>query len=210
MTFIPFLNNSLNIEYPGTPRGGEVTFGLFAGEMQSIKSLAVPGTGVLRERAMPWHVSSFRKPSGPSWRKTMKPLYAIAFSAAVLISWSAVAETTVSTTSRNCRSSAYGPSTCTTTTTTSNGSEPANQKQISAAEDRLYLEAEGSAHPQMGRVLQANRFCRRHGHHAVALCPRRLRPRPQWRGWSRCADAIIGARSAKRYSLRPNSQPLRA
>jgi hypothetical protein len=57
------------------------------------------------------------------------------------MSWSAVAETTVSTVSRNCRSSAYGPSTCTTTTTTtSNGSEPATQKQINAAEDRLYRE----------------------------------------------------------------------
>src|ERR1700712_4251971 len=70
----------------------------------------------------------------------MKPLYALAFSAAVLMSWSAVAETRVETTSRSCRSSAYGPSTCTTTTTSSNGPEPANQKQISAAEDRLYLE----------------------------------------------------------------------
>jgi hypothetical protein len=70
----------------------------------------------------------------------MKPLYALAISAAVLTSWSAVAETRVETTSRSCRSSAYGPSTCTTTTTSSNGSEPASQKQIGAAEDRLYRE----------------------------------------------------------------------
>jgi hypothetical protein len=70
----------------------------------------------------------------------MKPLYALAFSAAVLMSWSAVAETTVTTTSRSCRSSAYGPSTCTTTTTTGNG-EPAAQKQMSIVEERLYKEA---------------------------------------------------------------------
>jgi hypothetical protein len=81
----------------------------------------------------------------------MKPLYALAFSAAVLTSWSAVAETTVSTTSRSCRSNAYGPSTCTTTTTTSNGSEPANQKQISAAEDREEKEA---------RIRKWEEFCK--------------------------------------------------
>ena len=84
----------------------------------------------------------------------MKPLYAIAISVAVLTSWSAVAETTVSTTSRNCRSSAYGPSSCTTTTTTSNGSEPANQKQISAAEDRLYREAKEA------RIRKWEEFCK--------------------------------------------------
>jgi hypothetical protein len=84
----------------------------------------------------------------------MKPLYALAFSAAVLVSWSAVAETTVSTTSRNCRSSTYGPSTCTTTTTTSNGSEPATQKQISAAEDRLYQEAKEA------RIRKWEEFCK--------------------------------------------------
>ena len=84
----------------------------------------------------------------------MKPLYALAFSAAVLMSWSAVAETTVSTTSRNCRSSAYGPSTCTTTTTTSNGSEPATQKQISAAEDRLYQEEKEA------RIRKWEEFCK--------------------------------------------------
>ena len=85
----------------------------------------------------------------------MKPLYALAFSAAVLMSWSAVAETTVSTTSRNCRSSAYGPPTCTTTTSTSNGSqEPVTQKQISAAEDRLYQEAKEA------RIRKWQEFCK--------------------------------------------------
>jgi hypothetical protein len=81
----------------------------------------------------------------------MKPLYALAFSAAVLMSWSAVAQTTVSTTSRSCRSSAYGPSTCTTTTTNSNGSEPANQKQLGAAEDREEKEA---------RIRKWEEFCK--------------------------------------------------
>jgi len=85
----------------------------------------------------------------------MKPLYALAFSAAVLMSWSAVAETTVQTTSRSCKSSAYGPSTCTTTTTTSNGSEPAaNQKQLSAAEDRLYREEKET------RIRKWEEFCK--------------------------------------------------
>ena len=84
----------------------------------------------------------------------MKPLYALAISAAVLTSWSAVAETTVSTTSRNCRSSAYGPSSCTTTTTTSNGSEPANQKQISAAEDRVNREEKEA------RIRKWEEFCK--------------------------------------------------
>ena len=84
----------------------------------------------------------------------MKPLYALAFSAVVLTSWSAVAESTVSTTSRNCRSNAYGPSTCTTTTTTSNGSEAANQKEISAAEDRLYREEKEA------RIRKWEEFCK--------------------------------------------------
>jgi hypothetical protein len=71
----------------------------------------------------------------------MKSLYALAISTAVLMSWSAAAETTVSTTSRSCKSSAYGPSTCTETTTTSNGSpSSANQKQMSIEEERLYRE----------------------------------------------------------------------
>jgi hypothetical protein len=84
----------------------------------------------------------------------MKPLYALAISAAVLTSWSAVAETTVSTTSRNCKSSAYGPPTCTTTTTTSSGSEPAPQKQIGPVEDRI------SAQEKEARIRQWEEFCK--------------------------------------------------
>jgi len=84
----------------------------------------------------------------------MKPLHAIAFSAAVLMSWSAVAETKVETTSRSCRSSAYGPVTCTTTTTTSNGSEPANQKQQGASEDRL------SREEKEARIRKWEEFCK--------------------------------------------------
>ena len=84
----------------------------------------------------------------------MKPLYALAFSAAVLTSWSAVAETTVSTTSRSCRSSAYGPSSCTTTTTTSNGSEPASQKPPGAVEDRL------SREEKEARIRRWEEFCK--------------------------------------------------
>ena len=84
----------------------------------------------------------------------MKPLYALAISAAVLTSWSAVAETTVSTTSRSCRYSAYGPETCTTTTTTGNGSEPAGQKQLSIVEERLYREAKEA------RIRKWEEFCK--------------------------------------------------
>jgi hypothetical protein len=79
----------------------------------------------------------------------MKPLYAIAFFAAVLTSWSAVAETTVTTTSTNCRGTI-----CTETRTVSNGSEPANQKQISAAEDRLYREEKEA------RIRKWEEFCK--------------------------------------------------
>jgi hypothetical protein len=84
----------------------------------------------------------------------MKPLCALAISVAVLTSWSAVAETTVTTTSRNCRSSAYGPSTCTTTTTTGNGAEPAAQKQMSIVEERLYREAKEA------RIRKWEEFCK--------------------------------------------------
>jgi hypothetical protein len=84
----------------------------------------------------------------------MKRLYALAISAAVLTSWSAVAETTVSTTSRSCKSSAYGPSTCTETTTTSNGSQPANQKQTSIVEERLYREEKEA------RIRKWEEFCK--------------------------------------------------
>jgi hypothetical protein len=102
---------------------------------------------------MPEDVSPFATP-GAVWSKTMKFLYALAISAAVLTSWSAVAETTVSTTSRSCKSSAYGPSTCTETTTSSNGSQPPNQKQISAAEERLYREE------REARIRKWEEFCK--------------------------------------------------
>lgn len=84
----------------------------------------------------------------------MKPLQAFAFSAAILMSSSAVAETTVSTVSRNCRSSAYGPQTCTTITTTSNSSEPVNQKQLGAAEDRPAREEKEA------RIRKWEEFCK--------------------------------------------------
>jgi hypothetical protein len=84
----------------------------------------------------------------------MKALCALAISAAVLTSWSAVAETTVSTTSRSCKSSAYGPSTCTETTTSSNGSQPPNQKQTSIGEERLYREE------REARIRKWEEFCK--------------------------------------------------
>ena len=84
----------------------------------------------------------------------MKPLYVIAFSAAVLMSWSAVAETSVTTTSTSCRSSAYGPSTCTETRSTSSGAQPANEKRMSIVEERLYREA------QEARIRKWEEFCK--------------------------------------------------
>ena len=87
----------------------------------------------------------------------MKPLYALAISAAVLTSWSAAAETRVETTSTSCKSSAYGPRTCTTTTSSSNGSEPTNQKQISAAEERL------SREEKEARIRKWEEFCKPSG-----------------------------------------------
>ena len=84
----------------------------------------------------------------------MKPLYVLAISAAVLTSWSAVAETTVTTTSTSCKSSAYGPSSCTETRTTSSGAQPTNQKQMSIVEERLYL-AEKEA-----RIRKWEEFCK--------------------------------------------------
>jgi hypothetical protein len=83
----------------------------------------------------------------------MKPLYALVFSTAVLMSWSAVAETTVTTTSTSCRSSAYGPSTCTETRSTSSGSQP-NEKQMSIVEERLYREAKEA------RIRKWEEFCK--------------------------------------------------
>jgi hypothetical protein len=84
----------------------------------------------------------------------MKPLYAIAISAAILTSWSAVAQTTVTTTSTSCRGGTYGPSTCTETRSTSSGSEPTNQKQMSIVEERLYR-AEKEA-----RIRKWEEFCK--------------------------------------------------
>ena len=79
----------------------------------------------------------------------MKPLYALAFSAAILASWSAVAETTVTTTSTNCRGTV-----CTETRTVSNGSEPANQKQMSIVEERMYREQKEA------RIRKWEEFCK--------------------------------------------------
>jgi hypothetical protein len=80
----------------------------------------------------------------------MKPLYALAFSAAILASWSAVAaETTVTTTSMNCRGSV-----CTETRTVSSGSDSANQKQMSIVEERLYREAKEA------RIRKWEEFCK--------------------------------------------------
>jgi hypothetical protein len=78
----------------------------------------------------------------------MKPLYALAFSAAVLMSWSAVAETTVTTTSTNCRGS-----TCTETRTVSNGAPP-TEKQMSIVEERLYREQKEA------RIRKWEEFCK--------------------------------------------------
>jgi hypothetical protein len=82
----------------------------------------------------------------------MKPLYAIAMLSTALISWSASAETTV--TSRSCRNSTYGPSTCTTVTKTLNDSEPGTQKQMSQAEDRK------SAEEKEARIRKWEEFCK--------------------------------------------------
>jgi hypothetical protein len=79
----------------------------------------------------------------------MKPLYALAFSAAILTSWSAVAETTVTTTSTNCRGNV-----CTETRTVSSGSEPANQKQMSIVEERMYREQKEA------RIRKWEEFCK--------------------------------------------------
>jgi hypothetical protein len=84
----------------------------------------------------------------------MKSLYALAISAAVVASWSAVAETTVTTTSMSCRGGGYGPQTCTETKTTSSGSDSANQKQLSIAEERAYREAKEA------RIRKWEEFCK--------------------------------------------------
>ena len=87
----------------------------------------------------------------------MKPLYVLAISAAVLTSWSAVAETTVSTTSRSCKSSAYGPAVCTETTVNSSAPEPAKPKEINAAEERLAREE------REARIRKWQDFCKPEG-----------------------------------------------
>src|ERR1700682_3117234 len=70
----------------------------------------------------------------------MKTIYAIAMTAAVLISATAGAGTTVTRSSTNCRPSTYGPPTCTTTTTKNDdadqGSSSSTPKQKSTAEAR--------------------------------------------------------------------------
>lgn len=84
----------------------------------------------------------------------MKPLYALVISVAVLTSWSAVAETTVSTTARSCKSSAYGGSVCTETTVNSKGAEPASEKPLSAAELQLIREEKEA------RIRKWQDFCK--------------------------------------------------
>src|SRR3954449_5036614 len=84
----------------------------------------------------------------------MKSLYALAISTAVLASWSAVAETTVSTTSTSCKSSAYGSPVCTETRTTSSGSAPPSVKPMSLVEERLSREAKDA------RIRKWEEFCK--------------------------------------------------
>ena len=84
----------------------------------------------------------------------MKPPYVFAIPAAVLISWSAVAQTTISTTSRSCKNSAYGPAVCTETTVNSTAPEPARPREISAAEERLAREE------REARMRKWEEFCK--------------------------------------------------
>lgn len=84
----------------------------------------------------------------------MKPLVAIALLSTVLISWSASAETTVSTSSTSCTKSAYGTGSCTTTTTTGGNSQAANQKQMNQAEERKYWEEKEA------RIRKWEEFCK--------------------------------------------------
>ena len=81
-------------------------------------------------------------------------LYTIATLAAILAPWSAVADTTVSTTSTSCRRSAYGPEQCTTTTSTGSGSAAASQKQMNQAEERQYSEEKEA------RIRKWEEFCK--------------------------------------------------
>ena len=87
----------------------------------------------------------------------MKPLHALAISVAVLTSWSAVAETSVSTTSRSCKSGAYGASVCTETTVNSKAPEPASEKPLSAAEQKLIQEEKEA------RIRKWEAFCKPSG-----------------------------------------------
>jgi hypothetical protein len=69
----------------------------------------------------------------------MKTIYAIAMTAAVLISATAGAGTTVTTSSTQCKPSAYGPPTCTTTTTKNDDADQGGNstpRQKSAADAR--------------------------------------------------------------------------
>jgi hypothetical protein len=70
--------------------------------------------------------------------ETMKTIYAIAMTAAVLISATAGAGTTVTTSSTQCKPSAYGAPTCTTTTTKNDDADQGSStpRQKSAAEAR--------------------------------------------------------------------------
>jgi hypothetical protein len=92
----------------------------------------------------------------------MKPLYAIAMLSTVLMSWSAVAETTVSST--RCSRSAYGPGSCVTTTTTGSGttagsgSEAASQRQLSLAEEKQLQEAKEA------RIRKWEEYCKPTGY----------------------------------------------
>jgi hypothetical protein len=84
----------------------------------------------------------------------MKPLYLLAIPVAVLTSWSAVAETRVETSSRTCRGGIYGPSTCTTTTTTSNPADQQSEKAMSIAEEQAIREAKEA------RMRKWEAFCK--------------------------------------------------
>jgi hypothetical protein len=84
----------------------------------------------------------------------MKLLFAFAVSAAVLTSWNAVAETSISTTSRSCKNSAYGPAVCTETTVNSTPAGPVKLKEMTAAEERL-LQEEREA-----RIRKWEDFCK--------------------------------------------------
>src|SRR5260370_42254925 len=76
----------------------------------------------------------------------MKTIYAIAMTAAVLISAAAGAGTTVTTSSTDCRPSAYGPQTCTTTTTKNDDADqgsPTPRQTTVAMTRKEQQEAEG-------------------------------------------------------------------